>query len=57
MGAGDLQVDMVTHPGGGATVVSPPGGALVADSAQIPGGLLGLMSTGARTERSPAGHP
>ncbi|WP_406423345.1 hypothetical protein OH809_06190 [Streptomyces sp. NBC_00873] len=33
------------------------GGALVADSTQIPGGLLCLMSTGARTERAPAGHP
>ncbi|WP_392674104.1 hypothetical protein [Streptomyces sp. LN785] len=43
VGASDLQVGVVTHPGGGATVVSPPGGALVADSAQIPGGLLGLM--------------
>ncbi|MEW2488284.1 hypothetical protein [Streptomyces sp. NPDC048411] len=37
--------------------VSPPGGALVADSVQIPGELLGLMSIGARTERVPVGHP
>lgn len=43
VGASDLQVGVVTHPGGGTTVVSPQGGALVADSAQIPGGLLGLM--------------
>ncbi|MEU3654106.1 hypothetical protein AB0E67_14980 [Streptomyces sp. NPDC032161] len=43
VGASDLQVGVVTHPGGGSTVVSPAGGALVADSAQIPGGLLGLM--------------
>ncbi|MFF9350574.1 hypothetical protein [Streptomyces sp. NPDC014734] len=43
VGASDLQVGVITHPGGGSTVVSPAGGALVADSAQIPGGLLGLM--------------
>ncbi|SCF70999.1 hypothetical protein [Streptomyces sp. Ncost-T10-10d] len=43
VGASDLQIGVVTHPGGGATVVSPQGGALIADSAQIPGGLLGLM--------------
>ncbi|MFF2329476.1 MULTISPECIES: hypothetical protein [unclassified Streptomyces] len=43
VGASDLQIGVVTHPGGGTTVVSPQGGALVADSAQIPGGLLGLM--------------
>lgn len=43
VGASDLQLGVVTHPNGGATVASPPGGALVADSAQIPGGLLGLM--------------
>ncbi|MEV6162811.1 hypothetical protein AB0L71_12950 [Streptomyces sp. NPDC052052] len=43
VGASDLQIGVITHPGGGTTVVSPPEGALVADSAQIPGGLLGLM--------------
>ncbi|WP_328885902.1 hypothetical protein [Streptomyces sp. NBC_00316] len=43
VGGSDLQVGVVTHPGGGTTVVAPQGGALVADSAQIPGGLLGLM--------------
>jgi len=42
-GASDLQVGVVNHPGAVSTVVSPPGGALVADSAKVPGGLLGLM--------------
>ncbi|MDI3386254.1 hypothetical protein QIS99_08500 [Streptomyces sp. B-S-A8] len=42
-GATDLQAGVVTHPGGRSTVVPPPGGALVADPAQLPGGLLGLM--------------
>ena len=43
VGVSDLQVGVITHPGGSSTVVSPSGGALVADPAQIPGGLLGLM--------------
>lgn len=43
VGASDLQLGVVTHPGGLSTVVSPAGGALVADSAKVPGGLLGLM--------------
>ncbi|MEV0090808.1 hypothetical protein [Streptomyces sp. NPDC050738] len=42
-GASDLQLGVVTHPGGTSTLISPPGGALIADSAQLPGGLLGLM--------------
>ncbi|MEU8482879.1 hypothetical protein [Streptomyces sp. NPDC048641] len=42
-GRTDLQAGVVTHPGGTSTVVSPPGGALVADPAELPGGLLGLM--------------
>ncbi|GAA1360903.1 hypothetical protein [Streptomyces beijiangensis] len=42
-GASDLQIGVVTHPDGGSTLVSPAGGALVADSATLPGGLLGLM--------------
>ncbi|MFF1925348.1 hypothetical protein ACFVW8_32850 [Streptomyces sp. NPDC058221] len=43
VGASDLQIGVITHPNGGTTVVSPAGGALVADSAKVPGGLLGLM--------------
>ncbi|WP_328333699.1 MULTISPECIES: hypothetical protein [unclassified Streptomyces] len=42
-GASDLQLGVITHPDGSSTLVSPAGGALVADSAQLPGGLLGLM--------------
>ncbi|MFC9533753.1 hypothetical protein [Streptomyces sp. NPDC056975] len=42
-GRTDLQAGVVTHPGGTSTVVSPTGGALVADPAELPGGLLGLM--------------
>jgi hypothetical protein len=42
-GASDLQIGVVTHPEGGSTLVSPAGGALIADSATLPGGLLGLM--------------
>lgn len=42
-GASDLQLGVVTHPGGTSTLVSPSDGALVADSAQLPGGLIGLM--------------
>ncbi|MFM9373648.1 hypothetical protein [Streptomyces sp. Da 82-17] len=42
-GATDLQAGVVTHPGATSTVVPPAGGALVADPAQLPGGLLGLM--------------
>ncbi|MFF2848124.1 hypothetical protein ACFVT5_17660 [Streptomyces sp. NPDC058001] len=42
-GRTDLQAGVITHANGTSTVVSPPGGALVADPAQLPGGLLGLM--------------
>ncbi|WP_299534720.1 hypothetical protein [uncultured Streptomyces sp.] len=42
-GKSDLQVGVVTHPNNQSTVVSPAGGALIAASANIPGGLLGLM--------------
>ncbi|MZD10166.1 hypothetical protein GTW43_34570 [Streptomyces sp. SID5785] len=42
-GRTDLQAGVLTHADGTTTVVSPAGGALVADSAQLPGGLLGLM--------------
>jgi hypothetical protein len=40
-GASDLQLGVVS--GSELSLVSPSGGALVADSAKIPGGLLGLM--------------
>ncbi|WP_199563559.1 MULTISPECIES: hypothetical protein [unclassified Streptomyces] len=43
VGASDLQVGVINHPGGTSTVISPKGGALIADSAKVPGGLLGLM--------------
>ncbi|WP_405900924.1 hypothetical protein OG242_28770 [Streptomyces sp. NBC_00727] len=43
VGASDLQVGVVNHPGGTSTVISPGDGALIADSAKVPGGLLGLM--------------
>ncbi|MCG7525617.1 hypothetical protein MHW47_14345 [Streptomyces sp. OfavH-34-F] len=43
VGASDLQIGVVNHPGGTSTVISPKGGALIADSAKVPGGLLGLM--------------
>lgn len=43
IGATDLQAGVVTHAGGTSTVVPPSGGALLADPAQLPGGLLGLM--------------
>ncbi|MFI7340268.1 hypothetical protein ACIBUY_20325 [Streptomyces sp. NPDC050085] len=42
-GRTDLQAGVVTHNDGTSTVVSPAGGALIADPAQLPGGLLGLM--------------
>ncbi|MCX5386699.1 hypothetical protein [Streptomyces sp. NBC_00083] len=42
-GASDLQVGVVQHTGGTNSLVAPAGGALIADSADIPGGLLGLM--------------
>ncbi|MFE4856955.1 hypothetical protein [Streptomyces sp. NPDC056670] len=42
-GASDLQVGVVQHSDGTNSLVAPAGGALIADSADIPGGLLGLM--------------
>lgn len=42
-GASDLQVGVVQHTGGTNSLVAPAGGALIADPADIPGGLLGLM--------------
>ncbi|MFI0236408.1 hypothetical protein [Streptomyces sp. NPDC016845] len=42
-GKTDLQVGIVTHSDGTNTVIAPAGGALVADPANLPGGLLGLM--------------
>ncbi|OIV36036.1 hypothetical protein BIV57_18460 [Mangrovactinospora gilvigrisea] len=43
-GNADLQIGIISHNSGApATLVAPSGGALVADSADIPGGLLGLM--------------
>ncbi|WP_372347389.1 hypothetical protein [Streptomyces sp. KL116D] len=42
-GGTDLQAGVITHNNGTSTVVSPAGGALIADTAQLPGGLLGLM--------------
>ncbi|MEU5756867.1 hypothetical protein [Streptomyces sp. NPDC047829] len=42
-GRTDLQIGVVQNSDGTSTVVAPAGGALVADSATVPGGLLGLM--------------
>ncbi|MFG3281823.1 hypothetical protein [Streptomyces sp. NPDC048111] len=42
-GASDLQLGVVQHADGTNSLVAPAGGALIADSADIPGGLLGLM--------------
>lgn len=42
-GASDLQIGVVQHTGGAPTLITPASGALIADSADIPGGLLGLM--------------
>lgn len=42
-GRTDLQMGIVQNADGSSTVVAPAGGALVADSATVPGGLLGLM--------------
>jgi hypothetical protein len=42
-GATDLQLGLIQKADGTSTAVAPAGGALVADSANIPGGLLGLM--------------
>ncbi|GAA2523521.1 MULTISPECIES: hypothetical protein [Streptomyces] len=42
-GKTDLQIGVVQNADGTSSVVAPPSGALVADSATVPGGLLGLM--------------
>ncbi|MER7489548.1 hypothetical protein ABTY20_27345 [Streptomyces sp. NPDC126497] len=42
-GRTNLQLGVVQNADGTSTVVAPPSGALVADSATVPGGLLGLM--------------
>ncbi|MGW2954974.1 hypothetical protein [Streptomyces eurythermus] len=42
-GRTELQFGVVQNADGTSAVVAPPSGALVADSATVPGGLLGLM--------------
>ncbi|NEA40583.1 hypothetical protein [Streptomyces sp. SID11385] len=42
-GKTDLQAGVITHADGTNTVIAPAEGALVADPADLPGGLLGLM--------------
>ncbi|WP_320777305.1 hypothetical protein [Streptomyces sp. CRN 30] len=42
-GRTNLQIGVVQNADGTSTVVAPPAGALVAESATVPGGLLGLM--------------
>ncbi|MFI1416602.1 hypothetical protein ACH4VX_01200 [Streptomyces sp. NPDC020731] len=42
-GKTNLQLGVVQNADGTSSVVAPPSGALVADSATVPGGLLGLM--------------
>ncbi|GGZ32888.1 hypothetical protein [Streptomyces poonensis] len=42
-GKTNLQVGVVQNADGSSTVVAPASGALVADPAKVPGGLLGLM--------------
>ncbi|MEV6104136.1 hypothetical protein AB0M28_05380 [Streptomyces sp. NPDC051940] len=42
-GATDLQIGVVRKSDGTTQVVAPAGGALIADTATVPGGLLGLM--------------
>lgn len=39
----DLQLGVIQHSDGTTSLVAPADGALVADSAEIPGGLIGLM--------------
>ncbi|MFF5771351.1 hypothetical protein ACFY8V_14580 [Streptomyces californicus] len=39
----DLQLGVIQRPDGTTSLVAPPEGALTADPAEIPGGLLGLM--------------
>ncbi|MER8036319.1 hypothetical protein ACWEP8_30220 [Streptomyces hydrogenans] len=42
-GKTNLQIGVVQNADGTNTVVAPAGGALIADSATVPGGLMGLM--------------
>ncbi|WP_217143660.1 hypothetical protein [Streptomyces sp. AC627_RSS907] len=42
-GRTNLQMGVVQNADGTSTVVAPPSGAIIADSATVPGGLLGLM--------------
>ncbi|MGW4272218.1 hypothetical protein ACWEGQ_07610 [Streptomyces seoulensis] len=42
-GRTDLQIGVVENADGTSTVAAPAGGSLIADSATVPGGLLGLM--------------
>ncbi|MFF8596440.1 hypothetical protein ACF061_34420 [Streptomyces sp. NPDC015220] len=42
-GRTDLQMGVVQNSDGTSTVVAPSAGAIIADSATVPGGLLGLM--------------
>ncbi|MFI1956899.1 hypothetical protein ACH46L_03155 [Streptomyces althioticus] len=42
-GRTNLQIGIVQNTDGTSTVVAPPGGALIAEPATVPGGLLGLM--------------
>ncbi|MFC7989244.1 hypothetical protein ACFUV2_08025 [Streptomyces pilosus] len=42
-GRTNLQMGIVQNADGTSSVVAPPSGALIADSATVPGGLLGLM--------------
>ncbi|AKZ60203.1 putative secreted protein [Streptomyces ambofaciens ATCC 23877] len=42
-GRTNLQIGVIQNSDGTSSVVAPAGGALIADSATVPGGLLGLM--------------
>ncbi len=42
-GKTNLQIGTIQNADGTSTVVAPPSGAIIADSATVPGGLLGLM--------------
>ncbi|WP_436739374.1 hypothetical protein [Streptomyces sp. BBFR102] len=42
-GNSNLQIGVVQNTDGTSTVVAPPAGSIIADSATVPGGLLGLM--------------
>ncbi|MER5967704.1 hypothetical protein [Streptomyces sp. NPDC002057] len=42
-GKSDLQIGVIQNADGTSTVVAPAAGSIIADSATVPGGLLGLM--------------